>query len=290
MSHSALPSDFAQHIKVGLFDSGVGGLSILRAIREHMPHADLLYVADSAHAPYGEKSEAFIIERSQAIARFLVDQGAQIIVVACNTATAAAVHALRQNLPHTPIVGIEPGVKPAVAASRNQKVGVMATPRTLSSTKFGKLIDAHRHQAEIVLQPCPGLAAAIEGGDLQSNTIRQLIRQYCAPLRAANVDTVVLGCTHYPFVRDLISEEMGPQVQLIDTAQAVARQTMTRAQTVNQAANHNPANTAQVATTKLWSTSDTQAMRSLVTPWLRGSVSIEQLNTDLRTKLHEDRA
>jgi glutamate racemase len=210
---------------IGLFDSGLGGLSVLRAMHQHLPQAPLLYVADSAHAPYGERSEAFIIDRSLRIAQFLLEQGAQVLVVACNTATAAAVREIRTEHPHVPVVCVEPGVKPAVALSRNGRVGVMATPGTLSSQKFRDLVAAHGGQAHVVMQPCPGLAKEIEKGELDTTALRELVQGFCMPLKAAQVDTVVLGCTHYPFVAPLIQQAMGPEVQLLDTADAVARHT-----------------------------------------------------------------
>jgi len=258
-------------VRVGVFDSGVGGLSILRALRAHLPHAALLYVADSANAPYGEKSEDFIIGRSLHIAAFLVSQGAQVLVVACNTATAAAVHALRQAHPHLPIVGIEPGVKPAVAASRLKKVGVMATPGTLASAKFARLVAAHEADAEIVLQPCPGLAAAIETGELDSPTVRELVTTFTRPLKAAGVDTVVLGCTHYPFVAPLIVAEMGEGVQLVDTAEAVARHTTRLVQRVIKADDADDtlvASTGSEADVSLWTSASPAALGDIVHRWL----------------------
>jgi glutamate racemase len=262
-------------VKVGLFDSGVGGLSILRALRSCLPKAQLLYVADSGHAPYGEKPESFIIERALLIAQHLLDQGAQLLVVACNTATAAAVHALRQHHPHLPIIGIEPGVKPAVSLSPLKKVGVMATPGTLASAKFAQLVQTHRATTEIVLQPCPGLAAAIETGDLDTPALRQLIATFCAPLKAAGVDTVVLGCTHYPFVAPLIAAEMGPRVKLVDTADAVARHTVSRCESLTQMT----APSAESALTRLWTSGSLSALRQFSGHWLGDNTSVEALPT-----------
>ncbi|RQP23614.1 glutamate racemase [Piscinibacter terrae] len=208
---------------VGVFDSGVGGLSVLRSLRSQLAQAPLLYVADSAHAPYGERSDAYVLDRSMRIMEHLMSQGAIGLVIACNTATAVAVKALRARWPEFPIIGVEPGIKPAVAASRNGRVGVMATPKTIASEKFRSLMKAQSAGAQIIAQPCPGLARLIEEGDLTSAQMRQAVAQHTAPLRQAGVDTVVLGCTHYPFVRHLIEEAMGPDVQIIDTADAVAR-------------------------------------------------------------------
>ena len=210
---------------IGIFDSGVGGLSVLRALRARIPAATLHYVADSAHAPYGERDDAFILERSRRIAQHLVDAGATTLVVACNTATAVAVAPLREAHAGIAIVGVEPGLKPAVAASRTGRVGVMATGATLRSAKFRTLLDAHAGSAQMHLQACHGLAAAIEAGDLDAPGLRDLVERHCAPLRAAGVDAVVLGCTHYPFVRPLIEASFDPDVHIVDTADAVARRT-----------------------------------------------------------------
>lgn len=223
----SLPSNTSvgEGLRIGLFDSGLGGLSVLRDLRQHMPLAQLLYIADSGHAPYGERDDAFIAGRALAISEFLLNQGAQVIVVACNTATAMAVHTLRLRWPQLPIVGVEPGVKPAVALSVNKRIGVLATPGTLASDKFKRLIEMHGQDAVIVLQPCPGLAKEIESGQLDSPALRALVETFSKPLREAQVDTVVLGCTHYPFVAPLFQQALGPKVRIIDTAQAVARQT-----------------------------------------------------------------
>ena len=209
---------------IGVFDSGVGGLTVLRALRTQLPGARLMYVADSAHAPYGDRPDAFLLERSRHITRFLIEQGARLIVVACNTATAAAISTLRAQF-DLPFVGIEPGIKPALARSQARRVGVLATPATLRSAKFRALLRAHAASAEAVLQPCPGLADAVERGDLKAPDLLSLIRRYCAPLREAGCDTVVLGCTHYPLLAEQIQAELGPQVHLLDTAEPVARQT-----------------------------------------------------------------
>lgn len=258
-----MPASTALAPCIGVFDSGVGGLSVLRALRRAMPAARLLYVADSRYAPYGERDEAFVIARSRRIASFLRSQGAQLLVIACNTATAAAVQTLRTDDAHWPVVGVEPGVKPAVAASRNGRIGVMATTTTLASAKFRRLLDAHSAAAQVHTQPCPGLARAIEAGDLDAPELLALIEAHCAPLRAAEVDTVVLGCTHYPFVAHHIQAALGAQVQLIDTAEAVARHTLvlgSRLVPTRAAAQHSP--------TRLWATGDAQRLREIAQRWL----------------------
>ncbi len=226
MSTSLLSND----APVGIFDSGVGGLSILRHIRAQLPHEHLVYVADSGFAPYGDKPEDVVAERSLAIARFLVAKGAKALVVACNTATVSAVRLMRTRFPALAIVGVEPGLKPAAAASRNGKVGVLATERTLAGAKFLKLRDeiAQASGAHFLLQPCQGLADQIEFGELDSSATVGMLKRYIAPLLAQGADTLVLGCTHYPLVQASIEQVIAAcgvrDVALIDTGEAVARQ------------------------------------------------------------------
>lgn len=208
---------------IGVFDSGVGGLSVLAEIRKQLPHEDLLYIADSAHVPYGAKSAGEIRGRSLALARFLLGRRAKALVVACNTATAAAAGLLRETFA-APVVAMEPAVKPAAAATRNGVVGVLATVGTLRSAQFAALLDRFGGGIEVVTQPCPGLPEQVEAGDLDTPRTRALVERYIAPLRARGADTIVLGCTHYPFLRPLIAELAGPDVALIDTGAAVARQ------------------------------------------------------------------
>ncbi|MCB5191409.1 glutamate racemase [Methylobacillus arboreus] len=214
---------------IGVFDSGVGGLSVLRHIRGLLPHENLLYFADSRHAPYGAKSQAYIIDRSREITHFLLAQGAKAIVVACNTATAAAIHALRQEF-HIPIIGMEPAVKPAAAATRSGVVGVLATTGTLQSAQFAALLENYGKNIKVETQACVGLVECIERGDLSAGATRALVAQYVIPLMEAGADTIVLGCTHYPFVKPLIAEIAGEEVVLIDTGSAVARQLRHRLQ------------------------------------------------------------
>lgn len=210
---------------VGVFDSGVGGLSVLKSMRLGMPQAHFVYFADSRHAPYGERTDDYVLDRSRRISQHLLQEGrCQGIVIACNTATAVAVQQLRAEWPGIPLIGVEPGVKPAVAASTNKRIGVMATTATLRHPRFQALVQAHASAAQVIAQPCPGLALAIEQGDLQSVEVQRLLDQYCGQLRNKAVDTVVLGCTHYAFVRDQIAERLGSGVRIIDTAEAVARQ------------------------------------------------------------------
>lgn len=215
---------------IGVFDSGVGGLSVLRHIHAQLPHEHLLYFADAAFAPYGEKSEAVLADRALAIARFLRAQGAKALVVACNTATVAAVRVLREQYPDLPIVGVEPGLKPGAAATRSGTVGVLATEATLAGEKFLLLRDqiTDSHGARFVLQGCPGLADQVDLGELAGPVTEALLERFLEPLLAEGADTVVLGCTHYPFVRtaidDILARRDAGHVTLIDTGDAVARQ------------------------------------------------------------------
>ncbi|MDQ2822158.1 MAG: glutamate racemase [Pseudomonadota bacterium] len=215
---------------IGIFDSGVGGLSILRHIRAQLPQEHLLYVADSAFAPYGDKPEQVVAARSLIIADFLVARGAKALVVACNTATVAAIKALRLHYPDMPIVGVEPGLKPAAAASHSGKVGVLATDVTLHGAKFLALREqvSAASSVEFLLQPCVGLVDQIELGDLGASEISAMLKRYITPLLAQGADTIVLGCTHYPLVRATIEKVIAAAtdapVTLVDTGDAVARQ------------------------------------------------------------------
>ena len=211
---------------IGVFDSGIGGLSVLRHVRTLLPNESLLYFADSGFAPYGEKPEAVIVERTVSIAAFLLTQNIKALVVACNTATAAAIAGLRARYPELPVVGVEPGLKPAAARTRSGTVGVLATANTLASEKFLKLQAqvAQDTGVNFLLQACNGLAHQIEKGELSSRETRQLVTQYVAPLVTQQADTLVLGCTHYPFVEHLIREVAGPDVHIVDTGEPVARQ------------------------------------------------------------------
>lgn len=244
---------------VGVFDSGVGGLSVLREIRARLPDESLLYVADSGHVPYGEKSAEFIRERSQAIAGFLLAQGAKALVLACNTATAAAVAELRERYPDLPIVGMEPAVKPAAAATRSGVVGVLATTGTLKSAKFAALLDRFAADVRVITQPCPGLVEQIEAGELSGPRTRELLRGWVEPLLAEGCDTLILGCTHYPFIKPLLRELAGEGVSLVDTGAAVARRLQ---QLLDQ--RELRAEPGRALPTRLWSSGDPQQLQRVL--------------------------
>jgi glutamate racemase len=220
----------ASALPIGVFDSGVGGISVLKHIRDLMPHENLIYVADSRHAPYGNQTPEFIQERSFWLAEFLLRQGVKALVVACNTATAAAVAGLRERYPDLTIIGMEPAVKPAVAATKTGVVGVLATSGTLKSAQFAALLECYGQGVEVVTQACVGLVECVEKGALTSSSTKVLLKQYVQPLLDAKADTIVLGCTHYPFVRTLIEELVGKDVVLIDTGAAVAKHLKNRLQ------------------------------------------------------------
>jgi glutamate racemase len=212
---------------IGVFDSGVGGLSVLRAIRAALPFENLIYVADSAHAPYGDQTEAYITQRTLTLGQWLVDSGVKAITIACNTATVVAARSLRD---HTalPVVAIEPAIKPAVARTRSGVVGVLATRQTVQSESVARLCALHGTQVHIVLQACPGWVELVEQADLHSEQTASLVRAYVQPLLDQGADTLVLGCTHYPFLRDIIQGVAGKDVTLLDPAEAVARELVRR--------------------------------------------------------------
>ncbi len=209
---------------IGIFDSGVGGLSVLREIRALLPDETLIYCADSGYAPYGDKPQQVIRERSLELAEFLVRHDVKAIVIACNTATAAAGRALRERWPSLPVIGMEPAVKPATAATRSGTVGVLATVGTLSSAQFAALLDNFGHDVRVMTQPGVGLVEAVERGELSADSTRHMLEAHLKPLLAAGADVIVLGCTHYVFLRELVESIVGPQVKVIDTGAAVARQ------------------------------------------------------------------
>ncbi|MBP7950215.1 MAG: glutamate racemase [Verrucomicrobiales bacterium] len=213
---------------VGVFDSGVGGLSVLQELRRLLPLENFIYVADSGQVPYGNKPPAFILERSRTLTRFLVECGCKAVVIACNTATASAAAALRREFSDIPVIGMEPAVKPAVAATRRKIIGVLATVGTLQSARFAALLDQFAAEVQVITQPAPGLVECVEAGDLTSDATRSLVSSFVSPLVARDVDVIVLGCTHYPFLRPVIQECAGPGVALIDTGGAVARQVKRR--------------------------------------------------------------
>ncbi len=208
---------------IGVFDSGIGGLSVLKEIHSLLPHENLIYVGDSSHAPYGDKSAKYILDRSQRIADFLLDQGVKTIVVACNTATAEAATQLRETL-DVPVIGLEPAIKPASQLSKSGIIGVLATQRTISSERLLGLTERYAKNKKVLAQACPGLVEQVEACELSSAKTLTLLNQYIQPLLNQGVDALILGCTHYPFLMPIIRSIVGNEIEILETGKPVAKQ------------------------------------------------------------------
>ena len=256
---------------IGVFDSGVGGLAVLHEIRRELPNEDLLYVADSGHAPYGDKSAQVIEERSIAIVEFLVRQHAKAIVVACNTATGVAIKALRTRFP-LPIIAMEPAVKPAAAHTRSGVIGVLATSRTIASDNFAKLHERFGADVKILMQACPGLVEQVEAGNLSGDKTRALVEQYVLPLLAQQADTLVLGCTHYPFLAPLIREIAGPTVTVIDPSAAIARELRRRLASADLLSTGSRAGTERV-----WTSAKSDTTRQVISQLWKADTDLQHL-------------
>ena len=222
MRSHLLKHNTTQSKAIGVMDSGVGGLSVLKHIHALLPHEDLIYFADSQHAPYGNKTSSYIQDRVATIAEFLLSHDAKSLVIACNTATAAAAKSLREHY-DIPIIAMEPAVKPASIATKNGIIGVLATVGTLQSAQFAALLATYGKDLQVITQGCIGLVECIERGEINTDNTKTLLSQYCEPLLNAGADTIVLGCTHYPFVRDMIQQIVGDHVTIVDTGAAVAK-------------------------------------------------------------------
>ena len=258
---------------IGIFDSGIGGLSVLRALRRQLPQARITYIADARFTPWGDRPAGWVAARCLQLSAWLLDGGADLVLVACNTGTTQAITALRARWPATPFVGVEPGIKPAVAASRNSRVAVMATTGTLQSPRLARLVADHAGGAALLRLPCPGLVEAIEAADPDDRVLLALLDHIAADLLAARVDTVALGCTHYPLVADALQNRLGPGVRLVDTADAVARQ-------VARLLKHTPGGGATAGTAplpRLLSTGDAAGLQQAARRWLQADVVVEVL-------------
>jgi glutamate racemase len=257
---------------IGIFDSGVGGISVLRAIREQMPEESVIYFGDQRHIPYGPRPMEQIRNFSDAITEFLLEKNAKIIVVACNTASAAALKYLRERFSDVQFVGMEPAVKPAAEHTQTGKVGVLATPTTFQGALYASVVERFANGVELFQNTCPGLVQQIEEGNLGSQEARQILEDALHPMLQKNIDTVVLGCTHYPFVIPLIQKIVGNNVRVIDPAPAVAKQTerlleakgmKTRAGSKGEA--------------KFYTSSDPDALKSLLPILLGESGEVERI-------------
>jgi glutamate racemase len=252
---------------IGIFDSGVGGLSVLRSLQKQMPNESIIYLGDQGHVPYGARPMEEIQKFSVGIVRFLLEQGAKIIVVACNTASAAALVHTREAFPDVQIVGMEPAVKPAAEITKTGKVGVLATPATFQGALYASVVERFGAGVELFQNTCAGLVSQIEKGELDTKATRDILGDALLPMLEKNIDTVVLGCTHYPFVIPLIQEIVGKDVRVIDPAPAIARQTQ-RLLDVQNIRN----NSDRKGRVKMYTSGDPEVVRA---------VSFKLLNADL---------
>ncbi|OAJ62909.1 glutamate racemase [Paraburkholderia ginsengiterrae] len=261
---------------VGIFDSGLGGLSVLRAVRAQLPDETILYAADSLYAPYGERDDDFITDRTLAIGEWLVRQGAKALVVACNTATAQSIALVREKLP-IPLVGVEPGIKPAALQSKTRVAGVLATQVTLRSARFQGLLERYAADCRFLCQPGHGLVQAVERCDIGSAELRALLRGYLQPMLDAGADTLVLGCTHYPFLDAAIRDIVGDRLTLIDTSVAIARQLerVLDQHGLRAAADHDDSSAA--VPPRFYSTGDGSHQQQLAATLLHIDATVEQV-------------
>lgn len=216
--------DYFMKDSIGIFDSGIGGLTVYAEIRKKLPHTPIIYFADQKHVPYGTKELREVLNFSKIISQYLIDHGARMIVVACNTASAAALYPLRKMFPEIPFVGMEPAVKPAAESTHTGVVGVLATPATFQGQLYNSVVERFAKHVTIFKSTCPGLVQEIEKGNFTGKKTRQILQEALSPMQENQIDTVVLGCTHYPFVLPLIREIVGNSVQIIDPGPAVAKQ------------------------------------------------------------------
>jgi glutamate racemase len=259
---------------IGVFESGVGGLSVLHEVRRELPGEDLLYVADSGHAPYGDKPAEFIEARTIAIVEFLISQRAKAIVVACNTATGVAVKKLRARFT-LPIIAMEPAVKPAAAHTTSGVIGVLATSRTIASDNFAKLHERFGADVKILMQPCPGLVEQVEAGNLSGDNTRALVERYVVPLLEQGADTLVLGCTHYPFLTALIQEIAGSSVAILDPSAAIARELRRRLASANLLSSE-----SHTGTERFWTSTAPDAAQPVISQLWRVEVEVSSLPND----------
>ncbi|MFP3557285.1 glutamate racemase [Paraburkholderia sp. SIMBA_049] len=268
---------------VGIFDSGLGGLSVLRAVRSQLPDEALIYVADSLYAPYGERDDDFIADRTLAIGEWLVAQGAKALVVACNTATAQSIALVREKLT-IQLIGVEPGVKPAALQSKSRVAGVLATRVTLRSARFQGLLERYASDCRFLCQPGHGLVEAVERCDIGSPELRALIESYLQPMLDAGADTLVLGCTHYPFLDAAIRDIAGDRLTLIDTSVAIARQLE---RVLDQQGLRSPAGDA-VPQPRFCSTSDGAHLKQLAATLLDIDAPVERVHIPSRRTITPD--
>lgn len=277
------PADTAAPI--GIFDSGVGGLSVLKVIRQELPQEGLVYLADQAHVPYGEKPQETVREFAEGITRFLLSRSCKLIVVACNAASAAALHYLRQTIPQTSFVGMEPAVKPAAEHTQSGVVGVLATPATFQGALYASVVERFAAGVRILTDTCPGLVSQVEAGRFRSPETRLILEKALHPMLEQGIDTVVLGCTHYPFVIPMIQEIAGPTVRVIDPAPAIARQVkrLLEQSGTDLAEKHAIHNSDPV---RIFTTGDSSKLSELLPELIHESWSVESVHWHERPDLH----
>ena len=259
-------------MKIGVFDSGLGGLTVVQAMTEVIKGAELFYVADTKNAPYGEKTTDQILQYSLNITQYLIDNHQiDALIVACNTATSAAIRYLREQYPSLIIIGTEPGIKPAIEQTRTGKIGVLATPATLKGDKYQDLVNEMAMQKDVTLfeQACPGLVEQIENGETHTLKTKEMLEAWLHPMRENGVDTIVLGCTHYPLVSEVIEHVMQRRLNLIHTGEAIAKRLLS----LSHENGHNNEGDLKIT---LYSTSDID--KNIVTYILKGNIEIKQIN------------
>lgn len=260
---------------IGVFDSGVGGLSVLRAIRRELPAERIIFLGDQVHVPYGPRSLEEVRWFSEQITRFLLEQGAKLIVVACNTASAAALYTLRDSFPQTPFVGMEPAVKPAAERTHSGVVGVLATPATFQGALYASVIERFANGVKVLQATCPGLVEQIEKGHLETVETRAILERALYPMRDQGIDTVVLGCTHYPFVIPLIQSIAGPQINVIDPAPAIARQVRRLLARREMLADEEELQSTSPASLQLFTTSEINKLQALLPRLIGESLPVQ---------------
>ncbi|CAA6809860.1 MAG: Glutamate racemase (EC [uncultured Thiotrichaceae bacterium] len=257
---------------IGIFDSGVGGLSVLHDIHRLLPHENITYIADSQHAPYGNRSTHFIQKRSLELTQALIDKGCKLIVVACNTATTEAIQHIRDQV-DLPIIGVEPAIKPAARYSKNRKIGVLATQRTTDSKRIRELIELYADHCEVSLQACPGLVEIIESNDQPTNL--HLLENYLQPLLEKDIDALVLGCTHYPFIREQIEQIIGNDITIHETGKPVAEQINRVMQQANLANKK-----TKIGTITIYSSSDSTDSHTTISKLWPNPAILKNLNEE----------
>lgn len=267
---------------IGVFDSGVGGLSVLRAMRQLTPSENIIFFGDQGHVPYGPRPLEQVRQFSEAITRWLLDEGAKLIVVACNTASAAALTHLRETFPDMKFVGMEPAVKPATEWTRSRVVGVLATPATFQGALYASVVERFANGVEILQDTCPGLVQEIEDGNLEGEETRRILESALLPMLEKNVDTVVLGCTHYPFVIPLIERIVGESVRVIDPAPSVARQVK---RLIAERAAETENESGQRGRVRFYTSGATESVEALLPKLLGESGSVEPLVWEGETRL-----